>query len=294
MAAPRAASWRSVLFVPALSAGLIERAQSRGADAIQLDLEDAIPAGAKVRAREAVPAAMALLSTGPADLLVRINRAWRDAVRDLECCVRPGLAAVTLPKTAGPADLAVVAEVLDELEPERGTAPGSVGIVAQVETAAGLLAMERAERFTPRLAALTLGPEDFALDLGVEPAAANLVEPLRRCVLVARGAGVVPLGFARTIGDYADLDALGRSVAEAYAMGLQGAFCIHPKQVAVLNAGFRPPASAVERAGAVVECFEAAQAAGLGVASLGGQMIDKPVYERARLLLSRAGAERLR
>ena len=284
----QADSWRSVLFVPALAAGLIERAQARGADALQLDLEDAIPADRKAQAREAVPAALAHLSGGPADLLVRINRPWRDAVHDLECCVRPGLAAVTLPKTGGPGDLAVVAEVLDSLERERGIAAGSVGIVAQVEDAAGLLAMERAGRFTPRLVALTLGPEDFALDLCVEPTAANLVEPLRRCVLVARAAGAVPLGFARTIGDYADLDALGQSIADARAMGLQGAFCVHPKQVAVLNEGFRPPAGAVERAGAVVRCFEDAQAAGLAVASLDGQMIDKPVYDRGRLVLSRA------
>lgn len=286
-----AGAWRSVLFVPALAAGLIGRAQSRGADALQLDLEDAIPGDQKVRAREAVPAALAHLAAGPADVLVRVNRPWRDAVRDLECCVCPGLTAVTLPKTAGPSDLAVVAEVLDGLEAEREMAPGSVGIVAQVEDAAGLLAMERAGRFTPRLVAVTLGPEDFALDLGVEPTAANLVEPLRRCVLVARAAGVVPLGFARTIGDYADLDALGQSVADAYAMGLRGAFCIHPKQVAVLNAGFCPPARLVEQARAVVGCFEDARAAGLGVASLGGQMIDKPVYDRARLVLSRARGE---
>ena len=217
---------------------------------------------------------------------MRINRSWRDAVHDLECCVHPGLAAVTLPKTAGPADLAVVAEVGGARGPERGIAAGSVGIVAQVETAAGLLAMERAERFTSRLVALTLGPEDFALDLGVEPTPANLLEPLRRCVLIARASGAVPLGFARTIGDYDDLEALGKSVRQADALGLRGAFCIHPKQVAVLNEGFRPSASEVERAGAVVECFEGAQAAGLGVASLGGQMIDKPVYERGRLVLS--------
>ena len=284
----RATFWRSVLFVPALAAGLIERAQSRGADALQLDLEDAIPADKKAQARDAVPAALAHLSGGPAALLVRINRPWRDAIPDLECCVRPGLAAVTLPKAGGPADLAVVAEVLDDLERERGIAAGSVGIIAQVEDAAGLLAMERAERFTPRLVAVTLGPEDFALDLGVEPTAANLVEPLRRCVLVARAAGAVPLGFARTIGDYEDLEALGRSIAEAYAIGLQGAFCIHPKQVTVLNQGFCPSAGSVEQARAVVERFEKAQAAGLGVASLEGKMIDKPVYDRARLMLSRA------
>ena len=284
---PSPAGWRSVLFVPALAAGLIERAQTRGADAVQLDLEDAIPASRKAEARGAVPDAIAHLSSGPGDVLVRINRNWRDAVPDLVCCVRPGLRAVTLPKTGGPADLDVVSEILDELEPEHGVPPGSIGIVAQIESASGLLAMTRADRFTPRLLAVTLGPEDFALDLGVEPGPETLREPLRTCVLVARAAGVAPLGFARTIGDYADLDALASSIVEAHAMGLQGAFCIHPKQVPVLNAGFAPPAALVERARIVVERFEAGRAAGLGVVSEGGQMIDKPVYDRAVRVLAR-------
>lgn len=289
-----AASWRSVLFVPTLSARLIDGAQSRGADAVQLDLEDAIPLDRKDEARRAVPDAIARLASGPGDVLARINRPWRDAVHDLEACVRPGLSAVTLPKTGGPADLAVVAEILDELEPAHGVAAGSVGIVAQVETAAGLLAMTRAERFTPRLVAITLGPEDFALDLGVEPTPANLLEPLRDCVLVAQGAGIVPLGFARTIGDYEDLAALEGSIREAAEIGLQGAFCIHPKQVPVLNAGFGPSAGALERARSVVERFEAARARGLGVVAHGGSMIDKPVYERAKRLVERypAGATR--
>lgn len=282
--------WRSILFVPALATALIDRAQTRGADAIQLDLEDAIPADRKDEAREAIPAAIAHLSSGPADILVRINRSWRAAVRDLESCVRPGLSAVTLPKAAGQADIGLLAEILDELEPEHGVAPGTIGVVAQIETAAGLLAMARAERFTPRLVAVTLGPEDFSLDLGVEPTPENLTEPLRSCVLLARAAGIVPFGFARTIGDFQDLEALRRSIHDAYSMGLQGAFCIHPKQVPILNEGFRPPAALLERAQAVVDRFEEGQAAGQGVVTLNGEMIDKPVYERARLMLSRTGA----
>ena len=282
-------SWRSVLFVPALSDGMIERAQTRGADAIQLDLEDAIPGERKADARAAVPAAIAHLSSGPGDVMVRINRPWRNAVPDLESCVRPGLAAVTLPKTGGPSDIEVVSELLDEIEPLHGVASGSVGIVAQIESAAGLLAMSRADRLPSRLVAITLGPEDFALDLGVEPTPGNLVEPLRLCVLIARQARVVPLGFARTIGDYANLEALRASIAEAQAMGLQGAFCIHPKQVAVLNDGFKPAANVVERAEAIVGSFERARSDGLGVVSLNGEMIDKPVYERALSVLIRAG-----
>lgn len=285
---PAIPHWRSVLFVPSLATAMLERAQARGADAIQLDLEDAIGMDRKADAREAAPAAIAALAAGPGQVLVRINRPWRQAVRDLECCVRPGLSAVTLPKTAGPADITVVAELLDELEPEHDVPPGSVGVIAQIETAAGLLAMSRADRFSPRLIGLTIGPEDFSLDLGVEPTAANLHEPLRTCVLIARAAGIQALGFARTIGDYKDLEGLRGSIQDAYALGLRGAFCVHPSQVPVLNEGFRPPLASVERARKIVARFEDAMSAGQAVASLNGEMIDKPVYDRAQAVLRAA------
>lgn len=280
--------WRSVLFVPALAPDMIAKAQTRGADAVQLDLEDAVADARKDEARVAVPDAIDYLAAGPGDVLVRVNRPWRQAVRDLEACVRPGLAAVTLPKTGGTEDIAVISELLDELELLRGVVPGSIRIVAQVETAAGLLAMGRADRLPARLTALTLGPEDFSRDLGVEPTAGNLHEPLRTCVLIARAASIQALGFARTIGDFADLDALRSSVEEAYALGLRGAFCIHPRQIQVLNRGFLPRAAALDRARMIVSRFEAALAAGEAVLNLDGRMVDRPVYDRARALIASA------
>lgn len=278
--------WRSVLFIPASAPALLEKAQSRGADALQLDLEDAVPADGKEAARQGLREAVARLAPGPGDILVRINRPWRDAVRDLEAAVLPGIRAVTLPKVSGPGDLAVVGEMLDEMEAQNGVAAGSIGIVAQIETAAGLLAMASSSAFHPRLVAVTLGPEDFTLDLGVEPSRETLTEPLRTCVLIARAAGARPLGFARSIGDFDDLEALGTAIREAYTMGLRGAFCIHPRQVSILNEAFRPSASAVLEASAIVRCFEDARERGSGVASRNGKMIDRPVYERARAVLA--------
>ena len=278
--------WRSILFVPATATRLIAGAQTRGADAVQLDLEDALPPAAREAARASVPASIATLAQGPGDVLVRINRPWRDAVRDLEAVVHPGLSAVTLPKTGGPADLFVVSDVLDELEAERGLPRGRIGIIAQVEDALGLRTMGAATTFPERLCGITIGPEDFTLDLGVEPTRETLLEPLRASILIARAAGVPALGFARSIGDFKDIPALAEAVAEAYRLGARGAFCVHPAQVPVLNAGYQPTAEAATRARAVVAAFEAAMRDGSGVAALDGAMIDRPVYERARRLLA--------
>ena len=278
--------WRSILFVPATAARLIVGAQTRGADAVQLDLEDALPPDARAAARAAIPASLATLAKGPGDVLVRINRPWREAVRDLEAVVQPGLSAVTLPKTGGPADLFVVSDILDELEAERGLPHGRIGIIAQVEDALGLRTMGAATTFPTRLCGITIGPEDFTLDLGVEPTRETLLEPLRASILIARAAGVPALGFAHSIGAFKDIPALTAAVAEAYRLGARGAFCVHPKQVPVLNAGYQPTVAAAGRARAVVAAFEAASRDGSGVAALDGAMIDRPVYERARRVLA--------
>ena len=278
--------WRSILFVPATATRLIAGAQTRGADAVQLDLEDALPPGAREAARAAILETLALLAKGPGDLLVRINRPWREAVRDLEAVVHPSLSAVTLPKTESPADLAVVSEILDELELERGLPARGIGVIAQIESAAGLRTMMAAGSFPERLCGITVGPEDYTLDLGIEPTRETLLEPLKTSITIARAAGVPALGFARTIGDYADLSALAESVAEAYRLGARGAFCVHPRQVPVLNAGFQPTLQAVEHARAVVAAFDEALRGGSGVAARDGTMIDRPVYERARRVLA--------
>ncbi len=278
--------WRSILFVPVTATRLIAGAQTRGADALQLDLEDAIPPQAREEARAAIPQALAVLASGPADVLVRINRPWREAVRDLEAVVRAGVSAITLPKTGGPADLFVASEIIDELEAERGLPAGRIGLVAQVEDAHSLLVMGRATRFPDRLCGITIGPEDFTLDLGIEPTRETLLEPMRASILIARAAGVPALGFAHSIGDFKNIPALAEAVAEAYRLGARGAFCVHPAQVPVLNAGFQPGAEAVARARAVVAAFEEALARGSGVAALDGAMIDRPVFERARRVLA--------
>lgn len=194
--------WRSLLFVPILNRAVLEKAASRGADALILDLEDAVAPGQKAEARALAPDAIALLASQGADVLVRINAGLRDQVRDLEACVRPGLKAVVLPKAEVPERLRQVEELLMELEAEAGMPIGQVRIVALVESARGLLAAPELAKASSRIVALALGPEDLALDMGGEPDAELLLE---------RGA-FLPVGPGRTVGDRQDL--LGRDERE--------------------------------------------------------------------------------
>ena len=169
--APR---WRSILFVPATAERLIAGAQTRGADAVQLDLEDALPPTRGKRRAPPSPASLAILAKGPGDVLVRINRPWRDAVRDLEAVVHPGLSAVTLPKTGGPADLQVVSDILDELEAERGLPAGRIGVIAQVEDALSLRTMGAATSFPNACAGSPSAPRTSRSTSASSP-------PTRRC-----------------------------------------------------------------------------------------------------------------
>jgi len=282
--------WRSLLYVPANNERFVAKAHVRGADAVILDLEDGVPAPERPAARAALVRSVAAAGQGGADVLVRINRPLRDAVRDLEAAVVPGLRGLVLPKTEGPDHLRLLAEVVAELEAERGLAGGAVLFVPVVESPAALVRAEAIASAHARVAALVLGGEDFALAAGMEPDAETLHLPKLLCLLAARAAGVVPLGFIGTVADYADLGAFRAMVRRSRRFGFEGASCIHPSGVPILNEEMAPAADAVERARRVVEAYDAALAAGRGAVTVDGRMVDVPVAERARRLLARHAA----
>src|SRR4029077_20611116 len=187
--------WRSMLFVPVTQRRFVEGAAKRGADAIILDLEDAVAASEKERARTLVPEAAGIVSRGGADVVVRINRPLRMTVRDLEAVIGPGVEAIALPKAESAQHVQLVAEIIDELELEHGIALGTTKILAMVETASAFFHIAEIARAHPRLVALTLGAEDFATSAGIVPEAEPLTMPKQMAVFAARAAGIMPLGF---------------------------------------------------------------------------------------------------
>src|SRR5258705_8931819 len=127
--------WRSLLFVRVTQRRFVDCAARRGADAIILDLEDSVAASEKERARTLVPEAAEIVSRGGADVMVRLNRPLRMTVRDLEAVIGPGVQAVALPKAESADHVRLVAEIIDELEVERGIPLGTTKMLAMVETA---------------------------------------------------------------------------------------------------------------------------------------------------------------
>jgi citrate lyase subunit beta/citryl-CoA lyase len=286
----KVAPWRSLLFVPVLQERFLVAAQTRGADALILDLEDAIPADRKAEARAALPAAVARLCGGPSDLLVRINRPWRDAVADLEAAVRPGVDALVIPKVADAAHLRHLDEVIAALEEERGLPAGGMGLIAMIETPQAFLEAA-AIAAGPRVVAVTLGTEDFAAFTGSRPVASVMLVPSQMVAIAAAAAGVAALGFGGSIADYSDLEEMRRLARQAAGdFGFQGAFCIHPAQVAVVNDAYTPAPDAVAQARRVVAAAEASARAGRGAVALDGRMIDAPVVMRAQRLIGRMEA----
>jgi len=282
--------WRSLLFVPVTAKRFVDGAARRGADAIILDLEDSVAASEKERARTLVPEAAEIVSRGGADVVVRVNRPLRLAVRDIEAVVGPRVLALALPKTDSAEPVRLIAEIVDEVEAERGVAPGSTRLIAMVETAAAFFHIAEIARAHPRLCALNLGAEDFATSAGISPDAEALSMPKQMAVFAARAAGIMPLGFIGSIAEFHDLDGFRQTIRRSRRFGFIGASVIHPSQVPILNEEFRPNALEVDHARRVVAAYDKALAEGIGAVTVDGNMIDVPVVERARQLLEREAA----
>jgi citrate lyase subunit beta / citryl-CoA lyase len=282
--------WRSLLFVPVTAKRFVDGAARRGADAVILDLEDSVAASEKERARALVPEAAEIVSRGGADVVVRINRPLRLAVRDIEAAVGPRVLALALPKTDSPEHVRLLAEIIDEVEAERGMAPGTTRLTAMVETAAAFFHIAEIARAHPRLCALNLGAEDFALSAGILPEAEGLFMPKQMAVFAARAAGIMPLGFIGTVAEFHDLDGFRQTIRRSRRLGFIGASVIHPSQIPILNEEFRASAEEVGHARRVIAAYDEALAQGVGAVTVDGKMIDMPVVERARLLIEREEA----
>lgn len=283
--------WRSGLFVPVNVERFLAKAAERGADAIQLDLEDSIAPGDKPEARRKVEAAVARLRRdGRSDILVRINQPLEDAVRDLEAAVIPGVDAIMVTKAEGPDHLRLLCDLVSRLEQKRGLPVGGIRFTVLIEAPGPLAQAYGIAKSTPRIVAMSLGAEDYATAIGGEPTPEVLLVPKQMMLQAARAAGVLPLGTIGTVADYSDIPAYTQVVRQAAKFGFVGASAIHPAQVPALNAGFTPSAEAVAQAERIVAMDKEAAAQGRGSFTLDGKMIDIPIVQRAEALLARAQA----
>ncbi|MFB3818652.1 MAG: CoA ester lyase [Candidatus Methylomirabilales bacterium] len=283
---------RSTLILPVNVPRFVEKAHLRGADAVMLDLEDAVPAQEKAAARGLVRGALSRVARGGAEVLVRVNHDAALLAADLDSAVHAGLDGIVLPKTESADEVRRLDAAIGALERRRGLPQGRIELQVLIETPRGLLNVEAIAAACTRVRSMSLGPEDYCLALGVEPSAdgVELLYGVSRLVAACRAHGISALGLVGSIAGFRDLAAFERCAERARQLGCVGASCIHPDQVAVLNRVFAPRPEAVERARAAVAAFEAGLARGTASVSLDGAMVDIPVYRRAQHVLELADA----
>jgi citrate lyase subunit beta/citryl-CoA lyase len=181
-----------------------------------------------------------------------------------------------------------IAEIVEEVEQERGLPIGHTVFFARIENPAGLLNAAEIAGAHPRVVAVGLGSTDFTIAAGIAPGGAGNAMASFQVVVAARAAGRVPLGLVSVITDWSDLDAFRQVALESRTIGLRGAPCVHPSQVEVLNEVFSPTEDELARARRIVDEYEVALAEGIGAMTIDGEFVDIPIYEQAKELLGSA------
>jgi citrate lyase subunit beta/citryl-CoA lyase len=283
---------RSTLILPVNVRRFVEKAYSVGADRIMLDLEDSVPNAEKEMARKLVKEAIPLAARGGAYVIVRVNNDPSLLASDLEASIYPGLDGITLPKTESAAEVHHLEAMVRKLEVERGIPPGRVNFNLAVETPKGLLDAREIAGASARIESMNIGVEDYSLALGIDPSpdGMELLFAVSYLVAVCKSFKVRPMGLLGSVAGFKDLEGYERAAVRARQLGCEGAPCIHPAQVEVLNRVFSPSAEKIEYAKKVVEAFEEGIKKGTASVSLDGKMVDVPVYNRAKLIFERAKA----
>jgi len=277
---------RSVLYMPGANERALEKAKTIPADALILDLEDAVAPDAKPEARDRVCAAASSGAYGSKELAIRINglgTQWHDA--DLAAAAAAGPDAVLVPKVNSAEEVRTLVAAL-----EAAGAPERTALWAMLETPIAVLHAEEIVAASSRLTVLVMGTNDLAKELHAVPVPGR--EPLRfglqRCLMAARLGGKVILDGVYN--DITDDEGFRGECEQALQFGFDGKTLIHPGQVEPCNDVFAPSADEIEHSRRVIAAFEEARADGRGVVTVDGRMIENLHVENARRVLAIAEA----
>jgi citrate lyase subunit beta/citryl-CoA lyase len=277
---------RSRLYLPGNEPRYFVSAGLYGPDGVILDLEDSVHPDEKDAARPLVRNALRAVDFGSAERMVRINQLPL-GLKDLVAIVSERPEMILIPKVETADQVREVDQAIDKLL-GADAKQRELWLMPILETALGVENSLEIARASRRVAALTIGLEDYASSLGVTKSAdgAESAWARQRLVNAAHAAGVQAIDSV--YGQVDDLDGLRRWAAGSRRLGFQGMGCLHPRQIGVIHQGFDPSDAEVEKARRIVAAFEKAQAEGLGVVSLGSKMIDPPVVKQAQRLVEQA------
>ncbi len=277
---------RSVLYMPGSNARALEKAKGLAADALILDLEDAVSPDAKETARQQVCAAASEGGYGKREILIRVNglnTPWGYA--DVAAAAKSGADAILIPKVESADMVRQVEAIMDA-----SGAPAEMSIWCMMETPRGMLRAEEIADATPRLGGFVMGTSDLAKDLHCAhtPMRLPMIASLNLCILAARAAGI-----AIVDGVYLDLnDAEGYAAhcQQGLELGFDGKTLIHPKQIDAANETFAPNEEAVAWSRKIIEAHAEAEKEGKGVVLVDGKLIENLHVENAKRLIALADA----
>lgn len=273
---------RSLLYVPGSNARALHKATTLPVDGLILDLEDAVLPVEKLSARAAVLAAVAGQRFGRREVVIRINGLTTEwGPEDLKSVAGSGIDGILLSKVDDAATLLQATELL-----ERAGAPDTLRLWSMAETPRSVLDLEAIARSTPRLAVIVMGTADLgkALRIPEGPGRPGLIPALAHCVLAARAAGVDILDGVYT--HLTDAKGFQAECEQGRHLGFDGKTLIHPGQIDACNAVFGVSADQATRAGELIAAWEAAAAAGAGVAVHEGRLVERLHVEEAQRQLA--------
>ena len=277
---------RSWMFVPGHRQKMIDKALGLSADAIMLDIEDGVAPNEKDAARKNIAESLGrekALET-PARY-VRINAIGHPRMdADLQAVVRPGLEGLVCPKVDTVEEVRKVDALLNDQEPQNKLAQGSVKLLIAIESPTGLLNARAIAAASQRIVGIIFGAEDFGREIGLptvrEGEARDLIYARSSIVVAAAAAHVQAVDGVWV--DLNDGQGLLGFAKQSRRLGFSGMSCIHPSQVEAINQTFSPTAEEIDYCQKVLRAFEEANARGDGSIAFGGQLIDRPIVERAR------------
>lgn len=280
---------RTALFVPGNRPDRVDKAVSTAADAVIIDLEDAVPHALKAETRPLVHEK--LLQHADHNIMVRVNGLETEFIdADLDELAVKELSHIIIPKIERPAHLREANRRLTEIEEKREIPLGSISIIALIESALGVENAFRivSEKTEPaRLFTVAFGSADFALDMGIEitKSGEEIAYPRARLALACRAAQIKPPLDTPFMIDLNDHEALEADANRAKQFGFQGKLCIHPRQVEICNRIFSPTKEEIEYAQKVVQAFGEAESSGTAAIQVDGKFVDYPVVERSKRIL---------
>jgi len=286
---------RSMLFVPGANAAMISNTFIYKPDSIMFDLEDSVALAEKDTARMLVAHALQHPLYRELETVVRVNPlASEFGLLDLNAVVRAGTDIVRLPKTDSAQDIIDMDAAITAIEKDCGRAVGSTQLLAAIESAQGILAVNDIAKASPRLMGIALGAEDYVRNMKTErsPEGIELLFARSSILHAARANGL--MAFDTVYSDARNEEGFLREATLIKQLGFDGKSLINPNQIVLIHNLFAPTQKEVDHAERVIAAAEEAERNGSGVVSLNGKMVDSPIIERAKLVLQRAAASGIR